>query len=631
MATLSQVNTGQQEIGVSNAPINAVGGYNTPRKRTKDLSSTVNSILGNVSAISGSIAQQAEKKERESLQINVNTAQQIALRHSRQLSNLTRELDDQVINNKITRPEAIKKLNDFNVEIALKGKDGLSMEAREAYDRTYLNPSINKINSKSISWAGEQKKIDQISVFNDTIKAIEEIGKDLTPEELNALKQGFVNVGLNDSVQDIDKKVYEVSLAQFENSFKNNPDLFYSEATRDAEVDKHFALVKDSDSEIVKAKIGEIKGKLSQDSQNYFDAKQARYEKEFDKNITDRVLRISNSDSTSKTSELDILKTEIMEANLSGAKKRTLNNFIGALQGNLAKINKENNGKSDSTDSAKNIYNASKEFLTLSPDGRNASFIASEDGKSMYNAGLESIQILYAEDGELTVEAKTKDFNDHYIKQLDMATRLSEKDIFKRDDDPLETDVEKRINRSKRMNAMRKAMQNKDYNTVSRLVVANGVVPEEYKNNLFGKIQSGDIKSVVTEMQSIGKMMANKEFEVVFRQDNKLTAVYDFMRVAFQTKNQLTEAEVDTLGKIIDGGLPTKDTLSLAMSSVRNFKDDGTRSVEEYNYAVKKAQYYASLGLGKEKIVELVKEDMDKNYYDVDNETKVIMPPKWAN
>ena len=342
MALLSNLESGQGRVNVPNPSLNSAGGYTPARKSTKNLSSTVNSILGNVSAISGSIAQQAEQKEKESLQLNVNMAQEIGLRHSRQLSNKIKELDTLVIDNKLNRNEAIKQLNDFNIEVALKGKDGLSNEAKEAYDRTYLNSSITKINNKSISWASEQQKLDSKKVYDDSISAINELGRDLTPEQLDALKQGFKNIGLNPD--DLEKTSYVTSYKEVEGDYSLNPNKFYSDGKRFytdkeiyANVKSYFNSLKASENKQLHSGVDKLAGAIINDKNKLVNS----INKPSDEDYYDILNKVKNASIKNGVNGENInLNTvltpkEFMQiSNFSPSKQNTIDTILRTLENN---------------------------------------------------------------------------------------------------------------------------------------------------------------------------------------------------------------------------------------------------------------------------------------------------------
>lgn len=356
MATLSQYGTGQQQVATPNAATGGIGGYTPQAKKTKDLSGTINSILGNVSNIAGSIAGQLETEKREQLQLNVNTAQSIGLKHSRQLNQKMQEINQQVLDNKVDRLSAMKQLNDYNMEISLKGQEGLSLEAKEAYERTYVNPSIQRINSQSTVWAKEQIKLDQELVFKDTEKAINELGSSITTEELKALRQGLVNVGLDDSK--VESASFSVMKSELEGKYGINPASYYTDGKKfytDEETKKmayaSFTPLLSTTNKNIKGAIDKTVGAILKDKKTYIN----------------KVLKPSKEDYYRIKAKLDNAKTKTGAAGtnidlnkvLSPQEQQIINSFTPSQRNTIGNLKSDILGNTQ----ARNLVNKNASVL----------------------------------------------------------------------------------------------------------------------------------------------------------------------------------------------------------------------------------------------------------------------------
>ncbi len=409
MAVLNELAKTQQEIQAPSASTQGLQNVNPYRAKASNLSGTLNSIMNNTNQLAGNIARQMEGEKKEELQLNVDMAKEIAMNNARDLSTQTRQLQESVIKGEVSRMDATKQLNDLVVSQGAINEENLSDEAKDVYRRLYTEPANDTASKLGLQWGKEQYGIDQEEVAKHTDLAIQTMGKDITPEQLAALKQGLTNYQLDDSK--VEGVLFNYIKKQWDADLAKNPNVFYSKGGREAKIEEYFGSLKDSENTAIKSAISEVDGLTKQNTYKYWKAEQAKVDDSFSKSIYKSAV---NDPSLANIQKLigavrgakgasDDVRFRLV--NSLGARVRSLKSDIDAADKKKAKIIKLGVEQSAVSFMDKIKFNTN-EGLTMNQGA--ISFLANPDAIQQYNNLLENYKAIYADNPKKLYEETTK-------------------------------------------------------------------------------------------------------------------------------------------------------------------------------------------------------------------------------
>ena len=252
MAVLNKLATTQQESKLgktdTTAPNNRVG---TTTAKAVGLSNAINSIMKTTANIAGGMYREAEKETAEEQKLNTDMAQRIAISKSVELNKVRNELELAVTEGKVTRGDATKQLSDYNVKNILTSEQGLSVEAKDEFDRLYTTPSLKTVNNQSTQWGKEQHAIDEKIYIDAQEQQRVELGGDITRGIINVQKKGLRDKGMNDN--DVDILAAKQATNSFITYLNRHPETVDVKNAEEMLIDQHYGgfVGKDKDGKLV--------------------------------------------------------------------------------------------------------------------------------------------------------------------------------------------------------------------------------------------------------------------------------------------------------------------------------------------------------------------------------------------
>ncbi len=246
--------------------------------------------------------------------------------------------------------------------------------------------------------------------------------------------------------------------------------------------------------------------------------------------------------------------------------------------------------------------------------------------KNTYSNSVNAINNLYFDRPE-KAELEVIKLDKLYENSIRVSQEVEEHDVFMPTPEAY-GDESKKIIEEQRSRTIAFHLSQGETEKASRLIEANGSIPQDISIGVKKKLTSKNPDEVVEGVNTLIGLERNGNVSRMIRDNRHFGDIFSYAEIA--VKNGMSDKEINVLNKIVSG---EKDYSLVKTKGYNVIKSMGIteETSSEYQAWLSEANYLASLDIPDDDIETLLTATMEnKRYYSDKHEAYVFYPPKWA-